>query len=432
VSNLFSEKTSKRISVAIAARAYSLSPDFLKNRINNIPEISEQKNKNMSKEITNVEYGLEKIFEGAQDFLPLLGTDYVELYVGNAKQAAHFYKTAFGYQSLAYAGLETGVRDRASYVLKQDKIRLVLTTPLNEDSPINLHLKKHGDGVKVAALWVEDARSAFEETVKRGAVPFMEPTVESDEFGEVVRSGIYTYGETVHIFVERKNYNGIFLPGYKEWKTDYNPTPTGLKYIDHMVGNVGWGEMNTWVKWYEEVMGFVNFLSFDDKQINTEYSALMSKVMSNGNGRIKFPINEPAEGKKKSQIEEYLDFYGGPGIQHIAIATDDIIKTVSELRSRGVEFLSAPPHAYYEAIPERLGVHMDMMKEDLSEIEKLAIMVDADEEGYLLQIFTKPVQDRPTLFFEIIQRMGAKGFGAGNFKALFESIEREQEKRGTL
>jgi len=386
----------------------------------------------MSKEVKSVEYGLEKIFEGAQDFLPLLGTDYVELYVGNAKQAAHFYKTAFGYQSLAYAGLETGVRDRASYVLKQDKIRLVLTTPLNEDSPINLHLKKHGDGVKVAALWVEDARSAFEETVKRGAVPFMEPTVESDEFGEVVRSGIYTYGETVHIFVERKNYNGVFLPGYKEWKTDYNPTPTGLKYIDHMVGNVGWGEMNIWVKWYEEVMGFVNFLSFDDKQINTEYSALMSKVMSNGNGRIKFPINEPAEGKKKSQIEEYLDFYGGPGIQHIAIATDDIIKTVSELRARGVEFLSAPPHAYYEAIPERLGAHMDMMKEDLNEIEKLAIMVDADEEGYLLQIFTKPVQDRPTLFFEIIQRMGAKGFGAGNFKALFESIEREQEKRGTL
>jgi len=386
----------------------------------------------MSKEVKSVEYGLEKIFEGAQDFLPLLGTDYVELYVGNAKQAAHFYKTAFGYQSLAYAGLETGVRDRASYVLKQDKIRLVLTTPLNEDSPINLHLKKHGDGVKVAALWVEDARSAYEETVKRGAKPFMEPIVESDEFGEVVRSGIYTYGETVHIFVERKNYNGVFLPGYKEWKTDYNPTPTGLKYIDHMVGNVGWGEMNTWVKWYEEVMGFVNFLSFDDKQINTEYSALMSKVMSNGNGRIKFPINEPAEGKKKSQIEEYLDFYGGPGIQHIAIATDDIIKTVSELRARGVEFLSAPPHAYYEAIPERLGSHMDMMKEDLNEIEKLAIMVDADEEGYLLQIFTKPVQDRPTLFFEIIQRMGAKGFGAGNFKALFESIEREQEKRGTL
>ena len=386
----------------------------------------------MSKEVKSVEYGLEKIFEGAQDFLPLLGTDYVEFYVGNAKQSAHYYKTAFGYQSLAYAGLETGVRDRASYVLKQDKIRIVLTTPLTQDSPIHTHLQKHGDGVKVAALWVEDARSAYEETIKRGARSFMEPTVESDEFGEVVRSGIYTYGETVHIFVERKNYNGVFLPGYKEWKSDYNPEPTGLKYIDHMVGNVGWNEMNTWVKFYEEVMGFVNFLSFDDKQITTEYSALMSKVMSNGNGRIKFPINEPAEGKKKSQIEEYLDFYGGPGIQHIAIATDDIIKTVSQLKARGVEFLSAPPHTYYQAIPERLGVHMDMMKEDINEIEKLAIMVDADEDGYLLQIFTKPVQDRPTLFFEIIQRMGAKGFGAGNFKALFESIEREQELRGTL
>jgi len=386
----------------------------------------------MSKEVKSVEYGLEKIFEGAQDFLPLLGTDYVEFYVGNAKQAAHYYKTAFGYQSLAYAGLETGVKDRASYVLKQDKIRLVLTTPLNADSPINEHLRKHGDGVKVVALWVEDAKSAYEETMKRGARSFMEPTVEKDEFGEVVRSGIYTYGETVHIFMERKNYTGIFLPGYKEWKSDYNPETTGLKYIDHMVGNVGWNEMNTWVKFYEDVMGFVNFLSFDDKQINTEYSALMSKVMSNGNGRIKFPINEPAEGKKKSQIEEYLDFYGGPGVQHIAIATDDIIKTVSELKARGVEFLSAPPHAYYEAIPERLGVHMDMMKEDLNAIEKLAIMVDADEDGYLLQIFTKPVEDRPTLFFEIIQRMGAKGFGAGNFKALFESIEREQAKRGTL
>jgi 4-hydroxyphenylpyruvate dioxygenase len=384
------------------------------------------------KQVKSVEYGLEKIFEGAQDFLPLLGTDYVEFYVGNAKQAAHYYKSAFGYQSLAYAGLETGVRDRASYVLKQDKIRIVLTTPLTQDSPLHEHLKKHSDGVKVAALWVEDARSAYDETIKRGARSFMEPTVESDEFGEVVRSGIYTYGETVHIFVERKNYNGVFLPGYKEWKSDYNPEPTGLKYIDHMVGNVGWNEMNTWVKFYEDVMGFVNFLSFDDKQINTEYSALMSKVMSNGNGRIKFPINEPAEGKKKSQVEEYLDFYGGPGIQHIAIATDDIIKTVSQLRARGVEFLSAPPHTYYEAIPERLGVHMDMMREDLNEIEKLAIMVDADEDGYLLQIFTKPVQDRPTLFFEIIQRMGAKGFGAGNFKALFESIEREQALRGTL
>jgi 4-hydroxyphenylpyruvate dioxygenase len=386
----------------------------------------------MSNEIKNVEYGLEKIFEGAQDFLPLLGTDYVEFYVGNAKQAAHYYKTAFGFQSLAYAGLETGMKDRASYVLKQDKIRLVLTTPLNSSSPINDHLRKHGDGVKVIALWVEDATKAWVETTSRGAKSFMEPTTERDSNGEVVRSGIYTYGETVHIFVERKKYDGPFLPGYQVWKSDYNPSPVGLKFIDHMVGNVGWGEMNTWVKWYEDVMGFVNFLSFDDKQIHTEYSALMSKVMSNGNGRIKFPINEPAKGNKRSQIEEYLDFYEGPGAQHIAVATDDILTTVRQLRERGVEFLSAPPQAYYDDIPTRLGDHMKVVKEDLTEVAKLAILVDSDEEGYLLQIFTKPVEDRPTLFFEIIQRMGARGFGAGNFKALFESIEREQEKRGTL
>lgn len=386
----------------------------------------------MAKEVKSVEYGLEKIFEGAQDFLPLLGTDYVEFYVGNAKQAAHYYKTAFGYQSFAYAGLETGLTDRTSYVLKQDKIRLVLTTALKSDSPIGEHVKKHGDGVKVIALWVEDARKSFEETTKRGAKPFMEPTVEKDEHGEVVRSGIYTYGETVHIFVERKNYKGIFLPGFREWKSDYNPSSVGLKYIDHMVGNVGWNQMNATVKWYEEVMGFVNFLSFDDKQITTEYSALMSKVMSNGNGRIKFPINEPAEGKKKSQIEEYIDFYEGAGVQHLALATDDIIKTVSELKARGVEFLPPPPQAYYDDIPNRLGAHMKIMKEDIKELQKLSILVDADEEGYLLQIFTKPVEDRPTLFFEIIQRMGARGFGAGNFKALFESIEREQALRGTL
>ena len=386
----------------------------------------------MSKEVKSVEYGLEKIFEGAEDFLPLLGTDYVEFYVGNAKQSAHFYKTAFGFQSYAYKGLETGSRDSVSYVLKQDKITLVLTTPLNSKSPINDHIVKHGDGVKVIALWVEDARSAFEETTKRGAKPYMEPTVEKDENGEVVRSGIYTYGETVHMLVERKNYNGTFLPGFREWKSDYNPTPTGLKYIDHMVGNVGWNQMNVWVKWYEDVMGFVNFLSFDDKQIHTEYSALMSKVMSNGNGRIKFPINEPAEGAKRSQIEEYLDFYEDAGVQHLALTTDDIIKTVSQLKERGVEFLPPPPQAYYDAIPERLGDHMKMMKEDINELRKLSIMIDADEEGYLLQIFTKPLEDRPTLFFEIIQRMGAKGFGAGNFKALFESIEREQAQRGTL
>ena len=384
------------------------------------------------KDLQNVEYSLEKLFSDAEDFLPLLGTDYVELYVGNAKQSAHFYKTAFGFQSEAYAGLETGMKDRVSYVLKQEKIRLVLTTPLTSDGPINEHINKHGDGVKVIALWVEDATKAFEETTKRGAKPFMEPTREEDANGYVIRSGIHTYGETVHIFVERKNYKGIFLPGYSEWKSDYNPAPVGLKYIDHMVGNTGWNRMNEAVKWFEDVMGFVNFLSFDDKQITTEYSALMSKVMSNGNGRIKFPINEPANGKKRSQIEEYLDFYEGEGVQHIAVATDDILTTVAEMRARGIEFLSTPPQAYYDAIPERLKDHMDKFKEDINELQKLGIMIDADEEGYLLQIFTKPVEDRPTLFFEIIQRMGARGFGAGNFKALFESIEREQELRGTL
>ncbi len=382
--------------------------------------------------LKSVEYGLEKIFEGAQDFLPLLGTDYVEFYVGNAKQSAHYYKTAFGFQSWAYKGLETGSKDEVSYVLAQDKIRLVLTTPLNSQSPINEHLKKHGDGIKVIALWVEDARKAFEETTRRGALPFMEPRVEKDAFGEVIRSGIHTYGETVHIFVERKNYNGPFLPGYVSWKSDYNPEPLGLKFIDHMVGNVDWGQMNTWVKWYEVVMGFENFLSFDDTQIHTEYSALMSKVMSNGNGRIKFPINEPAKGNKRSQIEEYLDFYEGAGCQHIAVATDDIITTVAGLKARGVEFLPPPPQAYYDDIPRRLGKHIQVMKEDIKKLQNLSILVDADEEGYLLQIFTKPVEDRPTLFFEIIQRMGAKGFGAGNFKALFESIEREQAIRGTL
>lgn len=386
----------------------------------------------MAKEIKSINYGLEKIFEGAQDFLPLLGTDYVEFYVGNAKQAAHFYKTAFGFQSLAYKGLETGSRDAVSYVLVQDKIRLVLTTPLNSKSEINDHIVKHGDGVKVVALWVDDARSAYEETTKRGAKSYLEPTVETDEHGEVVKAGIYTYGETVHMFVERKNYTGTFMPGFQKWESDYNPSAVGLKYIDHMVGNVGWNQMDVWVKWYEDVMGFENFLSFDDKQIHTEYSALMSKVMSNGNGRIKFPINEPAKAAKKSQIEEYLDFYEGAGVQHIAVATDDIIATVSQLKARGVEFLPPPPQEYYDMIPERLGEHRDMMKEDIKELQKLSIMIDADEEGYLLQIFTKPVEDRPTLFFEIIQRMGARGFGAGNFKALFESIEREQANRGTL
>lgn len=383
-------------------------------------------------DIKNVEYGLEKIFEGAQDFLPLLGTDYVEFYVGNAKQAAHFYKTAFGFQSHAYRGLETGSTDSVSYVLTQDKIKLILTTPLNSKSPINEHIVKHGDGVKVVALWVEDARKAYEETTSRGAKSYMEPTVETDEHGEVVRAGIYTYGETVHMFVERKNYKGAFLPGFVEWNSEYNPEPMGLKFIDHMVGNVGWGQMDVWVKWYEDVMGFENFLSFDDKQIHTEYSALMSKVMSNGNGRIKFPINEPAKAAKKSQIEEYLDFYEDSGVQHIAVATNDIIDTVSKMRAKGVEFLSTPPDEYYKAAPLRLQEHNHELREDVEKLKSLGIMIDADEEGYLLQIFTKPVEDRPTLFFEIIQRMGARGFGAGNFKALFESIEREQEKRGTL
>ena len=386
----------------------------------------------MKKALKSVDYGLEKIFEGAQDFLPLLGTDYVEFYVGNAKQAAHFYKTAFGFQSLAYKGLETGSKDEVSYVLQQGKIRLVLTTPLNSKSAINDHLRTHGDGVKVIALWVDDARKAYEETTKRGAKSYFEPKIQSDEFGQIISSGIYTYGETVHVFVERKNYKGVFFPGYVAMESYYNPPSAGLKFIDHIVGNVGWGEMDTWVNWYEEVMGFVNFLSFDDKQIHTEYSALMSKVMSNGNGRIKFPINEPAEAEKRSQIEEYLDFYEGCGVQHLAVATDDIIATVKHLRTNGVEFLPPPPQAYYDAIPKRLGKHMKLMKEDISKLQEFSVLVDADEEGYLLQIFTKPLQDRPTLFFEIIQRMGAKGFGAGNFKALFESIEREQANRGTL
>jgi 4-hydroxyphenylpyruvate dioxygenase len=379
------------------------------------------------KNLQNTEYGLKKLFDEAEDFLPLLGTDYVELYVGNAKQSAHFYKTAFGFQSEAYAGLETGVKDRVSYVLKQDKIRLVLTTPLNEGGLINEHINKHGDGVKVVALWVEDATKAWEETTKRGAKSFMEPTVEEDDFGKVVRSGIYTYGETVHIFVERNAYDGPFLPGYKKWESHYNPAPTGLKFIDHMVGNVDWDEMNTWCEFYAKVMGFAQIISFDDNDISTDYTALMSKVMSNGNGRIKFPINEPAEGKKKSQIEEYIDFYNGPGVQHIAVATDDIVSTVSAMRDRGVEFLYVPEN-YYDDLLERVG----NIDEDIEVLKKHGILIDRDDEGYLLQLFTKPVVDRPTMFFEIIQRKGAQSFGKGNFKALFEAIEREQGNRGTL
>jgi 4-hydroxyphenylpyruvate dioxygenase len=377
--------------------------------------------------VKNFEYQGAKIFETAQDFLPINGTDYVELYVGNAKQAAHYYKTAFGFQELAYAGLETGLRDRTSYALVQDKIRLVLTTPLDSHSPIAEHLRQHGDGVKVIALWVDDAVSAFNETVKRGAVPYLQPETLRDENGEIVRSGIHTYGDTVHLFVERKNYNGLFMPGFEAWQTEYRPAPVGLKYIDHMVGNVELGAMNKWSSFYEQVMGFTNLVTFDDKDISTEYTALMSKVMSNGNGRIKFPINEPAIGKKKSQVEEYLDFYNGPGCQHIAVATDDIVFTISEMRRRGVEFLYVPG-SYYDTVRERVGI----IEEDMEELKRWGIMVDRDEEGYLLQIFTKPVEDRPTLFFEIIQRKGAKSFGKGNFQALFESIEEEQRRRGTL
>lgn len=375
----------------------------------------------------NTSLQLEKIVPEAEDFLPLLGTDYVELYVGNAKQAAHYYQSAWGFQPLAYAGLETGVTDRTSYVLEQDKIRIILTSPMEDGGPINEHIAKHGDGVKVVALWVDDAKKSWEETTSRGAKSFMEPKEESDSDGKVVYSGIHTYGETVHIFVERKDYNGTFLPGFKAWNPKYKPSSVGLKYIDHMVGNVGWNEMNKWCEFYAKVMGFAQLISFDDNDISTDYTALMSKVMSNGNGRIKFPINEPAEGKKKSQIEEYIDFYNGAGVQHIALATDNIIETVKELTKRGVEFLYVP-ETYYDDVLDRVGE----IDEDLAPLKELGILIDRDDEGYLLQLFTKPVLDRPTMFFEIIQRKGAQSFGKGNFKALFEAIEREQENRGTL
>ncbi len=362
-----------------------------------------------------------------KDFLPLNGTDYVELYVSNSKQAAHYYKTAFGFQSWAYKGLETGDKDVESYVVIQDKIRLVLTSPLHSDTAIGRHIDKHGDGVKVIALWVDDATDAWKQTTDRGAKSFMAPVVEKDPFGGVVRSAIHTYGEVIHMFVERKDYQGPFLPGYVEWKTIYQPEPVGLKFVDHMVGNVELGRMNYWVKFYEDVMGFQNIITFDDKDISTEYTALMSKVMSSGNGRIKFPINEPAAGKKKSQIEEYLDFYEGEGVQHLAVATDNIIETVTNLRKRGVEFLRIPA-TYYETVLDRVGE----IDEDLAPLQELGILIDRDPEGYLLQIFTRPIQARPTMFFEIIQRKGARSFGKGNFKALFEAIEREQELRGTL
>jgi len=363
----------------------------------------------------------------ANDFLPLQGTDYVEFYVGNAKQAAHFYKTAFGFQSLAYAGPETGVKDSASYVVQQNKLIFVFTTPLHPGNAIADHIYKHGDGVKMLALRVPDAVSAWEETTRRGAQSYLAPRQLEDGNGRLTMSGIHTYGDTVHLFIERKQYSGAFMPGFQPWQSAYNPPPVGLQYVDHCVGNVGWNQMNKWVGFYEETMGFRNILSFDDKDISTEYSALMSKVMSNGNGYVKFPINEPAEGKKKSQVEEYLDFYHGEGVQHVALASYNIIETVSELQRRGIEFLKVPD-SYYDTVLDRAG-HID---EDLAALKELGILIDRDEEGYLLQVFTKPVEDRPTLFYEIIQRKGAKSFGKGNFKALFEAIEREQGARGNL
>jgi 4-hydroxyphenylpyruvate dioxygenase len=368
-----------------------------------------------------------KDLSSTTDFLPLQGTDFVEFYVGNAKQAAHFYKTAFGFQSLGYLGPETGIRDKASYAVRQNKLTFVFTTPLRSNNRIAEHIYTHGDGVKALALRVDNAKDAWEQTTMRGGTSCMKPVTLTDEYGEVVMSGIRTYGDTVHLFIERKNYNGAFLPGFVEWKSEYNPPSTGLMYVDHCVGNVGWNQMNRWVKFYEEVMGFKNILSFDDSDISTEYSALMSKVMSNGNGFVKFPINEPAEGKKKSQVEEYLEYFDGEGCQHVALATTNIIDTVTDLQSRGVEFLKVPT-VYYDNLIKRVG----KIDEDLGPLKELGILVDRDDEGYLLQIFTRPVQDRPTLFFEIIQRKGAKSFGKGNFKALFEAIEREQGLRGNL
>lgn len=362
-----------------------------------------------------------------QDFLPLNGTDFVEFYVGNAKQAAFYYQSAFGFQPLAYSGLETGNKEKTSYVLRQGKITLVFSTSLVPDSVIGKHVDLHGDGVKFVALLVDDAESSFRETVKRGAIPFLDPQKLSDENGFISVSGIHTYGETIHLFIDRNNYKGIFMPGYRAWNPFYKTNEVGLKYVDHMVGNVGWGQMNTWIDFYKDVMGFRQLISFDDKDISTEYTALMSKVVANGNDRIKFPINEPAEGKKVSQIEEYINFYHGAGVQHLAMATDNIVATVTELKDRGVEFLYVP-ETYYDDVKQRVGE----IEEDLELLKHHGILIDRDDEGYLLQLFTKPVQDRPTVFYEIIQRKGARSFGKGNFKALFEAIEREQANRGTL
>ena len=361
------------------------------------------------------------------DTFPINGTDFVEFYVGNAKQASHYYRTAFGFQLVAYRGPETGTRDRATYLLQQNKVRLLLTSPLSPEHPAAAHVAQHGDGVRDIALWVDDARWAFDAAVERGAKPAQKPTVLRDDAGEVVIAAIHTYGDTIHSLVERRNYKGLFLPGFQAVTPRYSPSPVGLQYVDHCVGNVELGAMNTWVNFYQDVMGFRNLISFDDKDISTEYSSLMSKVVASGNDRIKFPINEPAQGRKKSQIDEYLDFYRGPGVQHLAIATDNIVETVTALRDRGVEFLQVPK-TYYDTVSDRVG----RIDEKMTQLRDLGILVDRDDEGYLLQIFSKPVQDRPTLFYEIIQRKGAKSFGKGNFKALFEAIEREQAARGNL
>jgi 4-hydroxyphenylpyruvate dioxygenase len=365
--------------------------------------------------------------EIAHDVFPINGTDYLEFYVGNAKQAAHYYQTAFGFQLVGYRGPETGVRDRVTYLLQQNKIRLLLTSPLGPDGPIAEHLRKHGDGVRDIALWVDDARDAYKKALERGAKSAEPPKVEEDASGEIVRAALAIYGDTIHSLVERRNYRGLFLPGFEPRKPHYQPSETGLLYVDHCVGNVELGQMNVWVGFYEKVMGFKNLISFDDEDISTEYSSLMSKVMSNGNEKIKFPINEPAKGKKKSQIDEYLEFYRGPGVQHLALATNDIVHTVTALHDRGLEFLSVPT-VYYDELQARVG----KIDEQVDVLAKLGILVDRDPDGYLLQIFSKPVEDRPTLFYEIIQRKGARSFGKGNFKALFEAIEREQGLRGNL
>ncbi len=361
------------------------------------------------------------------DTFPINGTDFVEFFVGNAKQASHYYRTAFGFQLVGYRGPETGTRDRASYLLQQNKVRLLLTSPLSPEHPAAAHVAQHGDGVRDIALWVDDAREAFKVAVERGAKPVQKPTVLRDDAGEVVIAGIHTYGDTIHSLVERRNYKGLFLPGFQAVSPRYSPPPVGLQYVDHCVGNVELGAMNRWVGFYQQVMGFRNLISFDDKDISTEYSSLMSKVVASGNDRIKFPINEPAQGRKKSQIDEYLEFYRGPGVQHLAIATNDIVRTVTALHDRGVEFLQVPT-TYYDTLIDRVG----KIDEDVGPLKELGILVDRDDEGYLLQIFSKPVQDRPTLFYEIIQRKGARSFGKGNFKALFEAIEREQALRGNL